>query len=89
MPALTILVLVLKVGLLMFLTGGTAALIVRGVRRSRANRVDPSWKEYRGQPGYEASIHGVMPRTPLPEWAYWNDDEDEQNADGDRRSTAT
>jgi hypothetical protein len=70
------LVLVLKIALLTFVVGGVATLIARGVRRWYANRSDPRWQEYPGVPGYEASARGVMPNTPLPEWAYWDDDDD-------------
>ncbi|OBI05083.1 hypothetical protein [Mycobacterium scrofulaceum] len=71
-----LLLLVLKVALVAFIVGGTVALIVRAVRRSRANRLDPRWNGPRTQPGYEASAHGAMPSTPLPDWAYWDDDGD-------------
>jgi hypothetical protein len=71
---LTILVIILKVALLLFIVGGVAAIIARGVRRSRANRGDPNWNSSRAQPGFEASAHGAMPRTPLPEWVDWDDD---------------
>jgi hypothetical protein len=70
------LVLALKIALIAFVVGGVLTLIARGVRRSRANRSDPRWKRHRSQPGYEASAQGVMPNTPLPEWAYHDDDED-------------
>ncbi|OBJ61762.1 hypothetical protein [Mycobacterium sp. 1423905.2] len=73
---LTILLTVLKVALLAFVVVGATAIVIRGVRRSRANRFDPRWREHRDQPGYEASAYGVMPRTPLPEWVHWDDDDD-------------
>lgn len=44
--------LVLKVAVIAFIVGGTVTLIARGVKRSRANRLDPRWKGYTGQPGY-------------------------------------
>lgn len=69
--------LVLKVALIAFVVGGTVALIMRGVRRSRANRLDPRWKPHRTQPGYEASASGAMPNTPLPEWVNWDDEGDD------------
>lgn len=65
-----LLVVVVKVALIFFIVGGIVAPITRAVKRSRANRLDPRWKPHRGQPGYEASAHGAMPKTPLPEWAY-------------------
>lgn len=65
---------VLKVALIAFIVGGTATLIIRGVSRSRANRLDPRWNAHRGQPGYEAMVYGAMPNTPLPDWAYWDDE---------------
>jgi len=72
-----VLILLGKIALLAFGFGGTAAIVVRGFRRSRANRGDPNWTNTRGgQPGFEASVHGAMPRTPLPEWAYWDEDDD-------------
>jgi hypothetical protein len=77
-----VLVLALKVAVIVFIVGGIAALITRGVRRSRANRLDPRWKPHRGQPGYEASAHGAMPNTPLPEWAYWDDAGDDEHDSG-------
>lgn len=77
---MTPLLIVLKVALIAFVVAGTAALIARGIRRSRANRLDPRWTSHRIQPGYEASALGAMPTTPLPEWAYWHDDDD---GDGD------
>jgi hypothetical protein len=74
---ITIAVAVAKIALLVFVIGGAAAIVIRGIRRSRANRGDPRWNEYRGQPSHEASAHGAMPRTPLPEWVY-RDTEDER-----------
>lgn len=72
-----LLVLVLKVALIAFNIAGTAALILRAVRRARANRRDPRWNACRslGQPGYEAMVYGAMPNTPLPEWAFWDDED--------------
>lgn len=78
---MAMLLLVLKVALLAFIIVGTVALITRGVRRSRANRLDPRWNPRSGQPGYEASVSGAMPNTPLPEWAYWDDDNLEPGAE--------
>lgn len=75
-----LLLLVAKVALIAFIVAGTTILITRAVRRSRANRLDPRWKAYGAQPGYEASVHGAMPNTPLPEWAYWDDESDEGSA---------
>lgn len=63
---MTLLLLVLKVALIAFVVGGTIALITRGIRRSRANRLDPRWKGHGGQPGYEASAFGAMPNTRFP-----------------------
>lgn len=73
---MALLLLILKIALLVFIVAGTVALITRGIRRSRANRLDPRWKGHVGQPGYEASAFGAMPNTPLPEWAYRDDDGD-------------
>lgn len=80
-----VLLLVLKVALIAFIIGGTATIITRGIRRSRANRLDPRWNGPSSQPGYEASVAGVMPNTPLPEWVYW-DDEDDDDQDNDSAS---
>lgn len=79
---MAVLLLVLKVAVIAFIIGGTVALLTRGVRRSRANRLDPRWKGYTGQPGYEASAYGVMPNTPLPEWVQWDDEVDDDRAAG-------
>lgn len=68
-------VVILKVALVAFIVVGLAAIVTRGIRRSRANRSDPNWKPSPNQPGFEASGRGAMPTTPLPEWAYWDDDE--------------
>lgn len=78
---MTLLLLVLKVALIAFVVGGTIALITRGIRRSRANRLDPRWNGHSRQPGYEASALGAMPNTPLPEWAYWDDEDDDNHHD--------
>lgn len=64
-----------KVALMVFITGAAIAVVIRGVRRSNANRGDPRWNDHQGQPGYEASAHGAMPRTPLPEWVHWDDED--------------
>lgn len=81
---MALVLLVLKVALVVFVVAGTVALITRGVRRSRANRLDPRWKGTSAQPGYEASAFGAMPNTPLPDWAY-GDDEHDGAHDDDRR----
>lgn len=74
---MALLLLVLKIAVVAFVVAGTIALITRGVRRSRANRLDPRWEGHSGQPGHEASAFGVMPTTPLPDWVYWDDEGDE------------
>ena len=74
--------LVLKVALIAFVVGGAVALITRGVRRSRANRLDPRWKGNRTQPSYEGSAFGAMPNTPLPEWSYSDDESDDDHDNG-------
>ncbi|WP_102418938.1 hypothetical protein [Mycobacterium sp. 4858] len=79
---MALLLLILKVAVIALIVGGVVALIVRGVRRSRANRLDPHWRGRGIQPGYEASVYGAMPSTPLPEWAYWDDEDDEAHDDG-------
>lgn len=79
---MAMLLLVFKVAVIAFIVGGTVAPITRGVRRSRANRLDPRWKEYAGQSGYEACAHGTMPNTPLPEWVHWDEGFDDDRAAG-------
>jgi hypothetical protein len=69
---LPILIVVWKLALIALIVGGVLALIVRGVKRLRANRLDPRRNQFRTPPGYEASARRVMPNTPLPEWAYWD-----------------
>lgn len=51
---ITIAIAVAKSALLVFVTVGVAAIVIRGIRRSHANRGDPRWNEHRGQPSYEA-----------------------------------
>lgn len=80
---MAVLLPVLKVALIALIVGGTVALMARGVRRSRANRLDPRWKGNAGQPGYEASARGAMPNTPLPEWSHWDDDGDGNHGEHD------
>ncbi len=70
-----------KVVLLTFIIGGAVAIVIRGIRRSRANRGDPRWNEFRAPPGHEASAYGATPFTPLPEWAYWDRDTDHEDQD--------
>ncbi|MCV7444956.1 hypothetical protein H7K33_22220 [Mycobacterium paraense] len=82
---MALVLLVVKVALVVFIVAGTVALITRGIRRSRANRSDPRWKGPSGQPGYEASAFGAMPNTPLPEWAYRDDEGDEDRDNGAAR----
>jgi hypothetical protein len=72
--------MLLKVLLIAWLVIGLTVIVVGSVRRSRANRGDPNWTR-RTQPGYEASIHGSMPATPLPEWVDWDDDPSTGQAD--------
>jgi hypothetical protein len=65
----------LKVLPIAWLAIGLTVMVIMGVRQSRANRGDPDWtRRTGGQPGYEASIRGNMPATPLPEWVDRNDD---------------
>jgi hypothetical protein len=77
----TILLVAAKAVLLAFVIGGAAAVVIRGMRRSRANRGDPRWNEVRTPPGHEASAYGATPLTPLPEWAYWDRETDEEGRD--------
>lgn len=58
-----------KALLVVFLVVAVGALVIRGMRRSRANRDNPQWSQpHHGQPGHVASLRGVMPKTPLPTW---------------------
>jgi hypothetical protein len=84
---MALVLLVFKVALVVFIVAGTVALITRGIRRSRVNRSDPRWKgsSSGAQPGYEASAFGAMPNTPLPEWAYRDDEGDEDRDNGAAR----
>lgn len=84
---LAILIIAFKAALIALVVGGIIALVVRGVRRSRANRLDPRWNDHRTQPGYWASAHGVMPNTPLPEWAYSDDESEDETPCGNVRVT--
>lgn len=79
---MALLLLILKVPLIALIVCGIVTLIARGVRRSRANKLNPNWKGHSAQPGYEASIHGAMPNTPLPEWVYWDDGGDDDHETG-------
>jgi hypothetical protein len=81
---MALLLLLLKLALIAFIVVGTVALITRGLRRSRANRSDPRWNARSGQPGYEASVFGAMPQTPLPEWVGWDDEGDDKHDNGGR-----
>jgi hypothetical protein len=68
----------LEVLLIAWLAIGLTIAVIIGVRRSRANRGDPKWsRRIGGQPGFEASIRGNMPATPLPEWVDRDDDNPE------------
>lgn len=78
--------LTLKVLLIGWLTIGLTVVVIIGVRRSRTNRGDPKWsRRPGGQPGYEASIRGNMPATPLPEWV---DRDDHNPKTGNEQSTS-
>ena len=77
---MALLLLILKVALIAFIVVGTVALITRGVRRSRAHKLDPRWRGHSAQPGYEATARGATPNTPLPEWAYRDGDNPESDA---------
>jgi hypothetical protein len=79
-----LLLTVAKVALIAFIVGGVIALIVRARARSTANGLDPRWNAHRAQPGCEASVHGAMPVTPLPEWVDWDKDDDEHPNPGER-----
>jgi hypothetical protein len=75
----------LKALLIVWLAIGLTVIVIVGVRRSRANRGSPNWSgRTGGQPGYEASIRGSMPATPLPEWV---DRDDENPEPGSEKPT--
>jgi len=65
------LVLLGKIALVVFIIGGVGAVVIRAILVSRANKTDPDWITSRRQHGDEASVYGVMPRVPLPEWVHW------------------
>ncbi|MCA2250805.1 hypothetical protein JF729_23785 [Mycobacterium intracellulare] len=82
MTAWTLCVIIGKVALLSFLVVAVVTIIVVRRRRMRAARAeflrrDPSelLQAYTrpAQPGYEASVRGAMPHTPLPSWVYHGD----------------
>jgi hypothetical protein len=64
---------VFKFALVVFLAVAIAVIAVVGRRRSRAHRRDPHWSPRNPRPGHEASVRGVMPTVPLPEWTEWDD----------------
>lgn len=76
-----VLIVGFKLALIALIVGGVVALIIRGVKRSQANRLDPRWNEHRTQPGYEASARGAMPNTPLPEWVDRDDEGGDEHHD--------
>jgi hypothetical protein len=71
---------VFKIALAAFLVVAVCVLVFVGRRRSRANRADPRWTRGGASPGYEASVRGVMPTLPLPDWA----EDDDTDADPHR-----
>ena len=75
------LLLILKVALLVFVACGAVAIVsvyvIRGRKMHYRQEVDP----YLGS----LSQVGVVPPTPLPEWAYWT--ESEQSEDRDESPT--
>jgi hypothetical protein len=73
-----------KILLLIYLVVGVAALIIVRRRRMRTARdeflrTDPTQllpnPTRPTQLGHEASIRGATPHTPLPDWAYTDDDQ--------------
>ena len=65
---------ILKVTLVVFLAGGVAAIVVTYIRRSRTVRFRQEPDRYLGTLGQM----GVVPPTPLSDWACWTDAEQEQ-----------
>lgn len=77
-------VVVAKVSLLAFIVISVAVIVIVRRRRMRAAReeflrTDPEDLAFKylgnAQPGFEASARGAMPHTPLPGWAYLDDDD--------------
>lgn len=68
--------LILQVTLLVFIAGGVIAIatvyVVRRRKVSYRHKIDPTLGTL-GQ-------MGVVPPTPLPEWAHWDDDSEEGSA---------
>ncbi len=79
--------LVAKATLIAFLVIGTAVLVITYIRRRR--RVTP-WRSRYADP-YLRSIYGGAPPTPLPEWAYWDEEtgHDDNPAGPPRAGTPT
>jgi hypothetical protein len=75
-------VTVVKVALLAYLLVAVVVVIVVRRRRMRKSRDEylhaepqPFWDYPRpSQPGFEATIRGAGPHTPLPDWMYADDE---------------
>ncbi|MBP2450954.1 hypothetical protein JOF57_000839 [Mycolicibacterium lutetiense] len=65
---------VLKSALVAFIVIGIAVLAITYVRRSPKVKI-------RQEPDGSLQTRWVIPPTPLPEWAYWTDDDDEGRVD--------
>jgi hypothetical protein len=78
----------MKVALLAYLVIGVVMFVVVRRRRQRAawddylrSDVPPPTDQRRpSQPGYEATIRGAMPVTPLPDWIYADEDPERPTA---------
>lgn len=75
--------LIAKTALIAFLVIGVVTVIVayrRGLKRVKTQRRHPD-------PNLgPTSVRGVVAPTPLPEWAYWDDADDQDgSAESDRR----
>lgn len=66
---------VFKCSLVAFIAIGIAVLVITYIRRS------PKVK-FREEPDGSLQTRWVIPPTPLPEWAYWTDgDDDDEEAE--------
>ena len=71
------LLLILKVALLVFVACGVVAIVSVYVIRGRKMHYRQEVNPYLGS----LSQMGVVPPTPLPEWAYWTESEQSEDPD--------
>lgn len=63
---------IFKFALVAFIAAGVAAIVITYIRRRPMVRI-------REEPDGSLQTRWVIPPTPLPEWAYWTDDPDEES----------